>query len=65
MTKQERIQREIIVLMKVAKENDKLDLSEKIEELVFSIKQGIDEAQTDDEVVLYAKYLKIVNSIKK
>ncbi|MEC4112714.1 hypothetical protein [Myroides pelagicus] len=61
----EKLKKEIIVLMEISKKHNPVDLNKKIEDLKERINKYIDTVEIDEDLVTYAKYLKILDSIKK
>lgn len=59
-----KVKEEIMALM-VLVDQKKMDVAQnKIDEVIESIHTGLDFAETDDDIVLWGKFLKIVESLQ-
>ncbi|AJA68150.1 hypothetical protein HX045_10410 [Myroides odoratimimus] len=61
----EEVQQQIMQLMVLIAQNKKEEASVAIEKIEESINDGLDYAQTDDEVVRWGKFLKIIEELKQ
>ncbi|MDR0195110.1 MAG: hypothetical protein LBI73_08285 [Myroides sp.] len=60
----EEVQQQIMQLMVLIAQNKKSEVSTAIEKIEESINDGLDFAKTDEEVVHWGKFLKIVEELK-
>lgn len=60
----EEVQQQIMQLMVLIAQNKKSEASQAIENIEEVINEGLDFAQTDDEVVHWGKFLKIIEELK-
>ncbi|WP_025125217.1 hypothetical protein [Myroides odoratimimus] len=60
----EEVQQQIMQLMVLIAQNKKEEASVAVEKIEESINDGLDYAQTDDEVVRWGKFLKIIEELK-
>lgn len=61
----EEVQQQIMQLMVLIAQNKKSEASQAIENIEEVINEGLDFAQTDDEVVHWGKFLKIIEELKQ
>ncbi|EKB02839.1 hypothetical protein HMPREF9711_02916 [Myroides odoratimimus CCUG 3837] len=61
----EEVQQQIMQLMVLIAQNKKEEASVAVEKIEESINEGLDYAQTDDEVVRWGKFLKIIEELKQ
>ncbi|MEC4051563.1 hypothetical protein VSP10_02055 [Myroides odoratimimus] len=61
----EEVQQQIMQLMVLIAQNKKEEASVAVEKIEESINDGLDYAQTDDEVVRWGKFLKIIEELKQ
>lgn len=60
----EEVQQQIMQLMVLIAQNKKSEASKAIVNIEEAINDGLDFAQTDDEVVHWGKFLKIIEELK-
>ncbi|MGL4582536.1 MAG: hypothetical protein ACRCVU_06090 [Flavobacterium sp.] len=60
----EEVQQQIMQLMVLIAQNKKSEASKAIENIEEAINEGLDFAQTDEEVVHWGKFLKIIEELK-
>ena len=60
----EEVQQQIMQLMVLIAQNKKSEASKAIENIEEAINEGLDFAQTDEEVVHWGKFLKIIEQLK-